>query len=67
MNEKSLPLLDLISNIDDLTPTVLENMPEFEENNPHNLYRLITTNSDGSICIVLNPLTPISKQLKQNT
>ena len=53
INENSLSLLDAISNTDASIPIVLENMPEFEEANPQDLYKAVITNIDAFIPIVL--------------
>ena len=53
INENSLSLLDAIRNTDASIPIVLENMPEFEEANPQDLYKAVITNIDAFIPIVL--------------
>ena len=53
INENSLSLLDAMRNTDASIPIVLENMPEFEEANPQDLYKAVITNIDAFIPIVL--------------
>ena len=48
INEESSSLLVLITNIDASIPIILENMPEYEEDNPQDLHRSIITNTDAS-------------------
>ena len=57
-----MSLLGFIANIDASIITVLENMPEFEED----LYRSIITNTDASIPIALKDMSELGEDNPQD-
>lgn len=61
-----MSLLGFIANIDASIITVLENMPEFEEDNLKDLYRSIITNTDASIPIALKDMSELGEDNPQD-